>query len=85
MIDHSTTTSEAQSDTGGNYNKGGDLIYRFGNPNTYNSLGDKIFDKIQFSKNDSVEKITLELNRILEKMIIANPKQWIWTHNRWKL
>ena len=48
VIDHSTTTSEAQSDTGGNYNKGGDLIYRFGNPNTYNSLGDKIFDKIHF-------------------------------------
>ena len=45
----------------------------------------KIFDNIQFSKNDSVEKITLELNKILEKMIIANPKQWIWTHNRWKL
>ena len=45
----------------------------------------KILDNIQFSKNDSVEKITLELNKILEKMIIANPKQWIWTHNRWKL
>ena len=45
----------------------------------------RIFDNIQFSENDSVEKITLKLNRILEKMIIANPKQWIWTHNRWKL
>ena len=45
----------------------------------------KIFDNIQFSKNDSVEKITLELNKILEKMIIAKPKQWIWTHNRWKI
>ena len=45
----------------------------------------KIFENLQFSKNDSVEKITLELNKILEKMIIANPKQWIWTHNRWKI
>ena len=45
----------------------------------------KIFDNIQFSKNDSTEKITLELNKILEKMIITNPKQWIWTHNRWKI
>ena len=45
----------------------------------------RIFDNIRFSENDSVEKITLELNKILEKMIIANPKQWIWTHNRWKL
>ena len=42
----------------------------------------KIFDNIQFSKNDSTEKITLELNKNLEKMIITNPKQWIWTHNR---
>ncbi len=25
-----------------------------------------------------------ELNRVLEKMIIKNPDQWIWTHNRWK-
>ena len=48
VIDHSTTTAEAQSDNGGYYNHGGDLIYRFGNPNTYNSLGDKIFDKNHF-------------------------------------
>ena len=45
----------------------------------------RIFDNIQFSENDSIEKITLKLNKILEKMIIANPKKWIWTHNRWKL
>ena len=48
VIDHSTTFEEAQSSNGGNYNKGGDLIYRFGNPNTYNSLGTKIFDKNHF-------------------------------------
>ena len=28
--------------------------------------------------------LTEELNKILEKMIIKNPNQWIWTHNRWK-
>ena len=28
--------------------------------------------------------LTAELNKILEKMIIRNPYQWIWTHNRWK-
>tara|TARA_B100001996_G_scaffold186163_1_gene142377 strand:+ start:1934 stop:3259 length:1326 start_codon:yes stop_codon:yes gene_type:complete len=44
VIDHSTSTEEAQTSSGGNYNKGGDLIYRFGNPNTYNSMGNKIFD-----------------------------------------
>ena len=45
----------------------------------------RILNNIKFSKDDSVEKITLELNKILEKMIIANPTQWIWTHNRWKI
>ena len=29
-------------------------------------------------------ELTKELNNVLEKMIIRNPKQWIWTHNRWK-
>jgi len=44
VIDHSTTTEEASSHSGGNYNKGGDLIYRFGNPETYsNSFGERLF------------------------------------------
>ena len=29
-------------------------------------------------------ELTKELNIILEKMIVKNPNQWIWTHNRWK-
>jgi KDO2-lipid IV(A) lauroyltransferase len=45
----------------------------------------KIFDNIKFSSDDSIDKITIELNSILEKMILANPEQWIWTHNRWKI
>ncbi len=44
----------------------------------------KIYKKIQFSKEETIESITLYLNKILEKMIIKNPDQWIWTHNRWK-
>ena len=28
--------------------------------------------------------ITLKLNRFLEEMILKDPGQWIWTHNRWK-
>ena len=28
--------------------------------------------------------LTVELNKVLEKMIKRNPQQWIWTHNRWK-
>ena len=33
--------------------------------------------------SDKIE-LSLELNKILERMIIKNPSQWIWTHNRWK-
>lgn len=43
VIDHSTSTSEATSHLGGNYNKGGDLIYRFGNPETYGNIGQRLF------------------------------------------
>lgn len=35
IIDHSTTTLEATSHAGGNSNKGGDILYRWGNPQSY--------------------------------------------------
>lgn len=37
IIDHSTTTLEASTHSGGNSNMGGDLLYRWGNPAAYNS------------------------------------------------
>jgi hypothetical protein len=44
VIDHSTSTTEAASNTGGNYDKGGDLIYRFGNPEAYkNTTSPRLF------------------------------------------
>ena len=35
-------------------------------------------------KNRSIEEITQEINFLLEKMVLKNPDQWIWSHNRWK-
>ena len=46
--------------------------------------------KIEFQKEidpknfkDKLD-LTVKLNEVLENMIIKNPNQWIWTHNRWK-
>ena len=44
----------------------------------------KFDNPLQFSKDETIASITLRLNKILEEMIIKNPEQWIWTHNRWK-
>ena len=43
-----------------------------------------INEPIFFSKETSIKTITDELNKILEKMVIKKPDQWIWSHNRWK-
>ncbi|NER16212.1 aryl-sulfate sulfotransferase [Spongiivirga citrea] len=44
VIDHSTTNEEAAGTTGGNFGKGGDLVYRFGNPTAYeSSFGQRLF------------------------------------------
>ena len=43
-----------------------------------------IHDPIVYSDNDTIESITLDLNNLLEKLILKNPDQWIWSHNRWK-
>ena len=39
---------------------------------------------IIYSKNDTIQSITDDLNTILERMILKRPGQWIWSHNRWK-
>ena len=35
--------------------------------------------------NDNEQTIGVKINQEIEKIILANPGQWIWTHNRWKV
>ncbi len=39
---------------------------------------------IVLNPEKSNEEISIHLNKILEKMILKNPDQWIWTHDRWR-
>ena len=43
-----------------------------------------INEPLEYSNEDSIKDITFDLNRVLENMILKNPDQWIWSHNRWK-
>jgi len=51
VIDHSTTTEEAAGHSGGSSGKGGDLLYRWGNPQAYRA-GDAV-DRKLFSQHDA--------------------------------
>jgi hypothetical protein len=51
IIDHSTTIAEAAGHIGGNSGKGGDLLYRWGNPQTYDTGSGS--DRKLFSQHDA--------------------------------
>lgn len=75
-----TTTLPAQLSIKYNLNILPVSIQRLKNGKFEIEFQDEIITKNFTNKND----LTQKLNEILEKMIIKNPKQWIWTHNRWK-
>ena len=65
-----------------------DIIPVYLERNEDNTFNMEILNPIKIKKLDSSEEekidITNRINQILEKMVLRNPKQWIWTHNRWK-
>ena len=47
-----------------------------------------VLKPIEINKTGNLDNdkkaITIKINKIIEKMILKNPNQWIWTHGRWK-
>jgi KDO2-lipid IV(A) lauroyltransferase len=57
-------------------------IYIERNKNNYFKM--YVSQPIKIKKTKSIKEITLFLNVVLEKMILKNVDQWIWSHDRWK-
>ena len=49
-----------------------------------NNFKIKFYKEIFSSDQNNKIVLTEKLNKVLENMIIDNPSEWIWTHNRWK-
>jgi len=65
-----------------------DIIPIYLERNEDNTFNMEILNPIKINKTNKSEEnkkeITVKINQAIEKMILRNPKQWIWTHDRWK-
>ena len=61
-----------------------DIIPVFIERNTNNSFNIEFQKRINPTSFKNKLELSEELNKVIEKMIVKNPYQWIWTHNRWK-
>lgn len=72
IIDHSTTSVQAALHSGGRFNRGGDLIWRWGNPEAYRS-GDSTQKKLFFQHNAHwVKNEVGSKNQACESIILFN-------------
>ena len=65
-----------------------DIVPIYISRNKDNSFKMEIYNPIKNSGKESSDKnkvnISIKINKIIEEMILRDPGQWIWTHNRWK-
>ncbi len=61
-----------------------DIVPVYIERNKNNSFQIEFFKEIKNKDFKNKIQLTEKLNEILEGMIIRNPNQWIWTHDRWK-
>lgn len=66
VLDHSTTTAEAVTSSGGDYGLGGDLVYRFGNPLTYDNVGEVTINDVHYPNLLSTGNMLVFSNNIYD-------------------